>query len=212
MTKLHHGASMRTYQVSGRFGKGTETNFKDSLITARATYQHIFSGKLTSLLASMQASHQRKMFEMNGVDLRSQTAYELACKGAFRSIDQTIPLLYGIRCLEFQRPHFTLEIDALHANEQYLCDLIAEIGLQLRSMAHCTKIRCTRYGFFTYETSLLRGQWQMENLIQNMKLCKEIIRKYPSMLEENVATPVGHKNTEETENSSPVDEAETVSH
>lgn len=193
VTRLHHGASIQTYQISGKFGKATESNFKDSLLTNRATYHHIFSGKLTSLVASMQASHQRQMFEMSGVDIQSQAAYELACKGPIRPSNRQNPTIYGIRCIEFNRPEFTLEIQAMNASEEYLCNIIAEIGLQLRSVAHCTKIRCTRYGFFTYQDSLLRAKWRPQHLLQNMVLCQEIISANPSMLSDESTTPIGHE-------------------
>lgn len=191
-TKLNHGASIRTFHVSGKFGKGTETNFKNSLLTARATYQHIFSGKLVSLIASMQASHQRKMFDMSGVDIQSQAAYELACKGPIRPLNRQSPLIYGIQCIDFKRPKFTLEIHAMNTSEEYLCNIIAEIGLQLRSVAHCTKIRCTRYGFFSFQDSILRGKWRTQNILENMGLCRKIVFQNPSMLIDKVSTPVGH--------------------
>lgn len=194
---MHHGASIQTYRISGKFGKGTETNFKNSLLTARATYDHIFSGKLISLIASMQASHQRQMFEMSGVDIQSQAAYELACKGPIRPLNRNNPIIYGIQLIEFRLPVFMLEIQAMNAAEDYLCSLISEIGLQLRSVAHCTKIRCTRYGFFTFEDSLLRGKWRTQNVLENMVLSRRIISENPIMLTDNVSKPVGH--TSETE-------------
>lgn len=194
VTKLHHGASIQTYHVSGKFGKATETNFKDSILTVRAAYHHVFPGKLTSLIASMQASHQRQMFEMSGVDIQSQNAYELACKGPIRPMNRENPMIYGIQCIEFKRPEFTLEIHAMNASEQYLCNIIAEIGLQMRSVAHCIKLRCTRYGFFTFEDSLVRGKWRPQNMLENMLLCRKIITENKSMLTDKVSTPVGHAN------------------
>lgn len=150
-----------------------------------------------SLLASMQASHQRQMFEMCGVDIQSQAAYELACKGPIRPMNKNNPLIYGIKCIEFNRPEFTLEIHAMNTSEEYLCNLIAEIGLQMRSMAHCTKLRCTRYGYFTFEDSLLRGKWRAQNMLHNMELCRKRVSEHPSMLTDEVSTPVGHLNDTE---------------
>lgn len=146
----------------------------------------------------MQASHQRKMFEMSGVDIQSQAAYELACKGPIRPVSRENPLIYGMECIEFKRPDFTLEIQAMNANEEYLCSMVAEIGLQMRSVAHCTKLRCTRYGFFTFEDSLLRSHWRVQDLLQNMVLCQRIVNQNPSMLKDSVSTPVGHGEMNET--------------
>lgn len=99
---------IRVYHLTGKFGKSTETNFNDSRTTARATYDHIYDEKLNSCLSSMQTSHQKKMFELSGVDLQSQTAFELASKGPLRPIKKGVPLIYSMRCIEFKRPFFTI--------------------------------------------------------------------------------------------------------
>lgn len=139
----------------------------------------------------MQALHQRKMYDMCGVDLQSQAAYELACKGIIRPLLRNSPFIYGIRCIEFKRPEFTLEINAVNASEPYLCGLICEIGMKLRSVAHCRKIRCTRYGYFTYNDSLLRSHWNLQNIVDNFGVCRQLIERYPEMLSDESSTPVG---------------------
>lgn len=47
-------------------------------------------------------------FRLCGVDLQSQTAYELAAKGPIRPMDSKTPVIYGIKCVEFDPPNFTL--------------------------------------------------------------------------------------------------------
>lgn len=42
------------------------------------------------------------------MDIQSQTAYELAAKGPIRPADSKIPVIYGIKCVEFEPPNFTL--------------------------------------------------------------------------------------------------------
>lgn len=192
--RLREGPSIGTFHVTGKFGKAYEDNFKGSLMTARASYRHIFPGKLFSLCASMQSLYQRQMFELMGVDIQSQAAYELACKGPIRPVDKKNPLIYGIRCIEYRLPRFTLEIHAMNASEAYLCGLICEIGMKLRSVAHCRQLRCTRYGYFTFEDSLLRAKWRPENILENMALCTKIIDENQSMLADEVSTPVFDKN------------------
>lgn len=94
--------------MTGRFGRSTETHFNDSPVTARATSDHVYYDKMNALLASMQASHQKKMFEMCGVDIQSQAAYEMAVQGPLRPAESNIPLIYGLRCIEFKKPYFTI--------------------------------------------------------------------------------------------------------
>lgn len=192
--RLGDGPSIQTFHVTGKFGKAYENNFKGSLLSSRASYKHIFPGKLFALCASMQSLYQRRMFDLMGVDIQSQAAYELACKGPIRPMVKNSPLIYGIRCIEYKLPRFTLEIHAMNASEQYLCDLICEIGKKLRSVAHCRQLRCTRYGYFTFEDSLLRANWRPQDILENMMVCRKIIRQNPSMLADEVSTPVGDLN------------------
>lgn len=153
----------------------------------------------------MQASHQKKMYEMCGVDLQSQAAYDLAVQGPIRPMVTNIPLIYGIRCIEFRRPYFKigkylinieptnwtlklyllLEIHAVNETEAYMGILIHEIALQLKSVAHCTQIKCIRNSHFTLEHSLVQRQWNIQSILNNMAQCNEIIRRNPEMLKQH---------------------------
>lgn len=178
---MRNNQLLRVYQIKGCLGTATETNFKDSRIIARSTFTHIVPERMSSLLSSMQASHQKKMFDMAGIDVQSQTAYEMAVRGLIRPKDNAIPIIYGIRCIEFNRPDFTIELHAINENEPYMCELIHEIGLQLHSVAHCTGLRCIRFGQFSVDDSLLRRDWTLQSVITNMQLCRNLLKKYPNM-------------------------------
>lgn len=130
----------------------------------------------------MQASHQKKMYELCGVDLQSQAAYELALKGTIRPDSFKIPVLYGIKCVSFASPDFELEIHAINENETYFGTLMHEIGLQLHTVAHCKNIRCIRHGQFTVEYSLLRRDWKLQNIVNNLNFSRNILEKYPYLL------------------------------
>lgn len=47
---------------------------------------------------------------MCGVDVQSQAAYEFAVKGLLRPANSEIPIIYGLKCVEFDSPNFTLGI------------------------------------------------------------------------------------------------------
>jgi len=180
--KIREANLLRTFHVTGLFGMSTETNFKRSLMLSKASYSHIYPDKLAGLLAAMQASHQKKMFEMCGVDMQSQTAYEIACRGLIRPVKKDMPVVYGIRCIKFKRPEFVIEVHTINENEDYLFTLIQEIGIQMRSVAHCIGVRCVRYGPFSYEQSLLRSQYWLEEVITNLKQTRQIIKEHPEIL------------------------------
>lgn len=192
--KLRHGAPIQTYRVTGKFGKATEDNFQGSHVTNRASYKHVTVGKLQALVASLQATYQRQMFDMSGLDMQSQAAYELACKGLIRPQKAKDMVIYGIRSTEFTGKTFTIEVQSMNAMESALANLVLDIALQLRTVARCTQIRCTRYGYFSYEDSLLRSHWNLQNVIQSMHECERIWKQHPNMIDDSSAAPVGHEN------------------
>lgn len=175
--KIREANPVRVFHVTGKFGKTKETNFRGSRTVAEATFSHIYQDKLAVFLAAMQASHQKKMFDMLGVDLQSQTAYDIASRGLIRPIKRDVPMVYGIKCIEFNRPLFVVEIVAVNETEEYLCSLIEEIGIQMHSLAYCRKIRCARFGPFDAQQSLLREYWRLQDSLDNMSQCREIVKE-----------------------------------
>lgn len=48
------------------------------------------------------------LFRLSGLDIQSQTAYDLAVKGPIRPADPKVPMIYTIKCINFEPPYFTL--------------------------------------------------------------------------------------------------------
>ncbi|XP_044757228.1 mitochondrial mRNA pseudouridine synthase Trub2 [Coccinella septempunctata] len=167
----------RAYRVKGRLGLSTDTAFKVGRPVERTTWKHVKYVHLETLLSSMQAAHQRKMFELCGVDMQSQLAYELAVKGPIRPVDSKIPVLYGIKCVDFNPPDFTLEIHCINEYETYLMHLIHEVGMKLHSSAHCTGIQCIRHGCFTLDDALLRKHWTLQEIVSNVEHCNRLLEE-----------------------------------
>ncbi|KAK9874870.1 hypothetical protein WA026_005684 [Henosepilachna vigintioctopunctata] len=167
----------RAYRVKGVLGSATDTAYKDGKTVERTTWKHVKYVHIETLLSSMQASHQRKMFELCGVDIRSQTAYELAIQGPIRPTNSKIPVLYGIKCVHFEPPDFTLEIQCINENEMYLKSIIHEIGMKLHSSAHCTGLQCIRHSCFSLDDALLRKHWTLQDIVTNMERCNKIIKE-----------------------------------
>ncbi|CAO1410188.1 unnamed protein product [Diamesa serratosioi] len=182
--KIRENRPIRVYHVTGRLGRSTETHFNDSPVTSRASYDHIYIDKMNRLLTSMQASHQKKMYEMCGVDLQSQAAYELAVQGPIRPADSKTPLIYGMRCIDFKKEYFTIEMHATNETEAYLGLLIHEIALNLKTVGHCTQIRCIRQSHFTLEDSLVRRHWNLQSILGSIHVSNQLLLKYPEMLKQ----------------------------
>ncbi|XP_056644810.1 pseudouridylate synthase TRUB2, mitochondrial [Diorhabda sublineata] len=185
---IRENRSTRAYRISGTLGKATDNGFKSGKVVERSTWKFIKEFHIQKFLSTMQASHQQKIFEMYGLDMQSQLAYELAVKGPIRPANSKIPIIYGIKCIDFQAPNFTLEIQCVNEDEQFLINLIHEIGLKLHSTAHTTGIKCIRHSCFKLEHTLLPKHWTLEHIVNNMDMCNEMLRKNEQILKQtNVA-------------------------
>ncbi|XP_023024914.2 pseudouridylate synthase TRUB2, mitochondrial [Leptinotarsa decemlineata] len=167
----------RAYRIKGVFGLATDTGFKDGKVVERSTWKYIRQSHIDRLLSSMQAAHQKKMFESCGVNIQSQLAYDLAVKGPIRPINSKIPIIYGLKCVEYDAPNFVLEVQCINENEQYLTTLIHEIGLKLHSTAHCTAVKCIRHSCFTLDHALLPKHWNLENIVKNLEISTRLLRE-----------------------------------
>lgn len=187
---MRHSGNLQTYEVSGRLGFSTQNNFKDSILTAKATFDHVHPGKISAVLAAMQASHQRQMFEMMGIDIQSQAAYDLALKGVIKPVDNRNPIIYSLKLISFKGPRFTIEVNAINATEQYLCDLCPLIASEVHSVGHCTALRHTKLGHFGVHDALLRNDWRLQQVFSNLASCREKYYLHPEMLSDEGETPV----------------------
>ncbi|KAB0802496.1 hypothetical protein PPYR_04682 [Photinus pyralis] len=176
---------MRAYRVKGLLGRATDNFYKDGKVVERTTMGFIKSHHMDRLLSVIQSSHQRKMFDATGVDLQSQTAYDLAVKGQIRPVCSKTPLLYGIKCVDYQPPEFTVEIHCVNEYEMYLKALIHEIGLKLHSTAHCTGIQCIRHSYFNLDHALLQKHWTLQHIFDNLEECGNIISQHENMTNNN---------------------------
>ncbi|XP_014239768.1 mitochondrial mRNA pseudouridine synthase Trub2 isoform X2 [Cimex lectularius] len=165
---MHKRYPMRTYHLSGSLGYMTDNLFKDGKVIEKDTFTHVRRGGLEKILMMIQASNQRQMFELSGVDIQSQEAYELASSGLIRPTKSDVPVIYNIKCVEFNPPDFTIEVNSINEYEAYLMALIQNIGLRLHSLATCTKIQCIKYSYFTLDDALLKKHWTLQNIITSL--------------------------------------------
>lgn len=175
MKRLCDSNQLRTYELRGEFGKASDTHTPLSKIVEKATYRHITAARLERLLGSIQSAYQVQAFKYAGVPLNSQAAFEMAAKDTVRPADKSPPLVYNIRCLELDLPYFTLELSCIHETENYLLQLVHEIGLHLRSCAICHRVRLIRYGLFNTDLALLRKHWTLEYILRNIQDCRQLV-------------------------------------
>ncbi|XP_032905239.1 mitochondrial mRNA pseudouridine synthase TRUB2 isoform X3 [Amblyraja radiata] len=145
--------------VGLRIGAGHRLDWRSS-----GVFDHITLDRLERIIAVIQGSHQKALITYSGIDLKSQAAYELACRGMLRPLHKSPPIITGIRCSQFSLPNFTLEVQCVHETQQYLRKIIHEIGLELKSSAVCTSVRRTRDGVFTLDDALIRTDWKLQQI------------------------------------------------
>ncbi|XP_068170939.1 pseudouridylate synthase TRUB2, mitochondrial [Antennarius striatus] len=163
----------RDYTVEGEFGTATDDFSHTGRVLEKSTYDHITLDKLERVLAMLQGVNQKALLTYSNVDMHSQEAYELAAQGLLGPEGKSAPILKGLRCVHFQLPNFTLEVQCLNETQKYLRKVVHEIGLELRSTAACKGVRRTRDGPFTLHDSLIRHHWTASDVMQ-------AIRKYHS--------------------------------
>ncbi|XP_072106766.1 pseudouridylate synthase TRUB2, mitochondrial isoform X1 [Mobula birostris] len=164
LSYLHDCHLTKEYTVKGSFGMATEDFTDTGRLIEKTTYDHITRDKLERIIAVIQGSHQKALIMYSGIDLQSQEAYELACRGMLRPMNKSPPIITGIRCIEFCLPNFILEVQCVHETQQYLRKIVHEIGLELKSSAVCTSVRRTRDGIFTLDDALIRTNWKLQSI------------------------------------------------
>ncbi|XP_076870570.1 pseudouridylate synthase TRUB2, mitochondrial [Brachyhypopomus gauderio] len=177
LDSLYRSHVTRDYTLEGEFGVATDDFTHTGRIIERSTYEHITQDKLESVLAMIQGANQKALITYSQVDLHTQEAYELAVKGMLRPQCKSPPILTGLRCLRFQPPHFTLEVQCVNETQQYLRKLLHEVGLELRSNAVCSKVRRTRDGPFKIEDALTHSNWTADDIVPSVAYFRRVTRK-----------------------------------
>lgn len=71
---------------------------------------------------------------------------------------------------------FYSEVVSANENQEYLLDLVGQIGSRLKNAAVTTSIQCTRCGYFSLEDTLLKKHWTLQYVIDNMARCNKILK------------------------------------
>lgn len=159
----------RDYTLEGEFGTASADFSHTGRIVERSTYGHITQDKLDRVLAVLQGANQKALLMYSNVDMSSQEAYEMAARGLLGPEGKSVPILTGLRCIRFQPPNFTLEVQCLNETQKYLRKVVHEIGLELRSAAVCKGVRRTRDGPFTVQDALTHHHWTASDVMHAIK-------------------------------------------
>lgn len=156
----------RDYTLEGEFGTASHDFSHAGKVVERSTYDHITLEKLDRVLAVLQGSNQKALLSFSNVDMSSQEAYEMAVQGLLGPDRKSPPIMTALRCIHFQPPNFTLEVQCINETQKYLRKVVHEIGLELRSSAVCKAVRRVRDGPFTLQDALTRHHWTAADVMK----------------------------------------------
>ena len=71
---------------------------------------------------------------------------------------------------------FLSEMHAINEECMYLKQIVSDLGYRLKSSAVCPQIRRIRQGQFTLDYALLRKDWHLEPILENMRLCRKFTK------------------------------------
>lgn len=166
---LYTSRVTRDYTLEGEFGTATDDFSHTGRVVERSTYGHITQDKLDRVLAMLQGANNKALLMYSNVDMSSQEAYEMAVQGLLGPEGKSVPILTGLRCIRFQPPNFTLEVQCLNETQKYLRKVVHEIGLELRSTAVCKGVRRTRDGPFTLQDALTHHHWTASDVMRAIR-------------------------------------------
>ena len=173
---LEKNLFIRVYHLSGTLGWTTTDNTAFSKKLKRHSYEHVGRADIDKMCSLAQNMHQWRMLDYAGVVPGSQEAYELLKKGLVKPLNsKTPPLIYGVRCIKFEPPEFTLEVHCVNETYTFLRDFIYKIGVSVRSSAYCTKVRRIRYGPIGLEHALVAEEWNLRKVCASIQQCYKLL-------------------------------------
>ena len=98
---------------------------------------------------------------------------------------------------------FLLEVVCINEDDIYLKALVAEMGYRLHSTAYCSYLQCAQFGLFNVKDALLSKHWDLQNILDNVRLCHKILKEHPYMLKQEYANLVQPAAEQEQADSQP---------
>jgi len=171
LNRIRRMRLLSIYHIQGRLGVATDNFLPHGRVVEKSTHGHVSRFKLERLLCALQRTYQREMYTYLGIDMQSQDAYELAKSGLIRPKDtNTPPIVYYVKCIEFNKPYFTLELHTINERASFLKELIHDIGLRLKTNAICTQMKRIKDGFVGANNALPFVSWNFDEIYQNLKV------------------------------------------
>lgn len=65
---------------------------------------------------------------------------------------------------------------SVNENEDYLLNLVHEVGYRIKNLAITTAVHCIRHSYFSLENAILKKHWSLQNILDNLNHCNDILK------------------------------------
>ncbi|XP_071947236.1 pseudouridylate synthase TRUB2, mitochondrial-like [Antedon mediterranea] len=169
----------RQYHVNMQLGYATNDYDAEGKVIVKSTYRHISREKFDRVVTGLTKTSRRYNSNYSGLDMQSQEAYDIAVAGKLESVTLfNQPTIITAKCLHFNPPYVSLEMECLNEDSDFIRDTINSLGIKLKSSAVTSRINRTKDGPFTMEHSILRKHWTLTNIAQCVKNSKEMVKPF----------------------------------
>ena len=181
---LRSAKLMRTYHIRGEFGRATSTGWVGGRTLKCEGWTGAVSrpGMIQQMLANISSANQARAWTVSQVGPETQEGYEMAVKGPVRPKMASETIVYNLKLKELTAPFFMLELHCIDSqsdlDQQYLVDLVAEVGLKCKTVCHVHSVRCGALGPWTADTTLLPKELTLQNILNNISQNRRLYRQY----------------------------------
>ncbi|KHJ40456.1 hypothetical protein D918_09502 [Trichuris suis] len=192
--KIKKARFLHAYHVTGLLGRATLDQTVRSKIVEKATYGHVTKSRMDTVLAKFEAENANAAFkyfwqafsEFGRYRKNCSALLALTCKVKKRlnwraedlsDLAKTLPP-FSIDSNAFNfDDHFlrSVKVQCINESDNCLKTLIHEIGLSMKSVASCVSIKKVRDGPFDLDHCLLEKHWTLENIINNIDTCQQVM-------------------------------------
>ncbi|CAD6195125.1 unnamed protein product [Caenorhabditis auriculariae] len=161
LPELQAKSWVNVYRLDGILGKAGKSQENEGKTAKNMPYDH----------RGWRPIFGRPLFKLANVDMQSEEAFEIARKGLPRLQLPGAQMVYSIELPYFKAPFFTLTVQA--AGEDWTSS--KKVGLELDTVATCTRVQRRSLGPFVGEDTLLEKQFGLLNVVRNINYCREVL-------------------------------------
>ncbi|KFD70681.1 hypothetical protein M514_10452 [Trichuris suis] len=161
--KIKKARFLHAYHVTGLLGRATLDQTVRSKIVEKATY---------ALLALTCKVKKRLNWRAEDLSDLAKTLPPFSIDSNAFNFDDHF-LRSNSRCCSLN--DYASEVQCINESDNCLKTLIHEIGLSMKTVASCVSIKKVRDGPFDLDHCLLEKHWTLENIINNIDTCQQVM-------------------------------------